>query len=52
MKPICTDIKYEKFGDFIKKLRILITGEERTPNLYYILNVLGPDKVKTRMISE
>lgn len=52
MKQICSDMGYEKFGDFMKGLRILITGEERTPNLYYILNVLGPDKVKTRIVSK
>ena len=46
MKEVSIEMKYEKFGEFMKDLRITITGEEKTPNLYFVLNVLGKDKVK------
>ncbi len=52
MKQICTDLGYEKFGDFMKALRIILTGEERTPNLYFLFNVLGSEKVKDRIMAE
>lgn len=51
MKEISKELEYEKFGDFMKDLRISITGEERTPNLYHLLSILGFSKVEARLLN-
>ena len=32
-----------------KVLRVLITGRDKTPDLYDIMRILGQDKVKARL---
>jgi glutamyl-tRNA synthetase len=43
------DFKNMKFGEFMMVIRRLITKRERTPNLYYILKVLGKERVMGRV---
>lgn len=38
-----------KFGEMMMLLRKAVTGKEKTPNLYYIFEVLGRDKVLERL---
>ena len=38
-----------KFADFMMIIRKSVTGRERTPNMYYVMNVLGKDKVLNRI---
>ncbi|MDQ5957181.1 MAG: nondiscriminating glutamyl-tRNA synthetase [Patescibacteria group bacterium] len=44
--PFVNDIK---FGDMMMSLRKSITSQEKTPNLYYIFEVLGRDRVLQRL---
>lgn len=48
-KKIAKDNGYEKFGDFMMDLRLSITNEKRTPNMYYLFKVLGKDRVFARI---
>jgi glutamyl-tRNA synthetase len=36
-------------SDVAKVLRVLITGRDKTPDLYDIMRILGQDKVKARL---
>lgn len=38
-----------KFGAFMMELRRVITGKDRTPNMYYLFEVLGREKVLSRL---
>lgn len=38
-----------KFGEMMMLLRKSVTGKEKTPNMYYIFDVLGRDKVLERL---
>ncbi len=37
------------FALFMKTIRVGVTGRDRTPNLFYVLKVLGKDRVLTRL---
>lgn len=39
------------FADFMKLIRLAITGTNRTPNLFYVLKVMGKDRVLNRLKS-
>jgi glutamyl/glutaminyl-tRNA synthetase len=39
------------FADFMKIIRLTITGTNRTPNLFYVLKVMGRDRVINRIKS-
>lgn len=36
-------------SDVAKVLRVLVTGRDKTPDLYEIMQILGPEKVKSRL---
>lgn len=38
-----------QFCDVCEMLRVAVTGRLQTPNLYYILKVLGPDRMQERI---
>ena len=38
-----------KFGAFMMELRKAITGKERTPNMYYLFEVLGKERILKRL---
>ncbi len=51
-KEICINneiLNKYKFGEIMMVLRQKITGLEKTPNLYFIFNVLGKDRVLYRL---
>jgi glutamyl-tRNA synthetase len=33
------------FADFMKLIRLAVTGTNRTPNLFYVFNVMGKERV-------
>ncbi len=37
------------FAMFMKVIRVAITGRDRTPNLFYVLKVMGKDRVLSRL---
>jgi glutamyl-tRNA synthetase len=39
-----------KFGAFMMEMRKAVTGKDRTPNMYYLLNVLGKERVLKRFV--
>jgi glutamyl-tRNA synthetase len=39
------------FATFMKILRLAVTGTNRTPNLFYVLKVMGKDRVVNRIKS-
>lgn len=39
------------FADFMKIIRLAITGTNRTPNLFYVLKVMGKERVINRLNS-
>lgn len=39
------------FADFMKLIRLAVTGTNRTPNLFYVLRVMGKDRAVRRMSS-
>lgn len=39
------------FAMFMKMIRLALTGKERTPNLFYIFNVMGKERVVARLKS-
>ena len=41
-----------KFGAFMMELRKAITGKERTPNMYYLFEVLGKERILKRLNSQ
>ena len=49
MKIISTYIGYDKFANFMRDLRLALTLEERTPNLYDIMQVMGKERVLGRL---
>ncbi len=49
MKKISIYIGYDKFANFMRDLRLALTLEERTPNLYDIMQVMGKDRVLGRL---
>lgn len=49
MKVISTYLGYDKFANFMRDLRLAITLEERTPNLYDVMQVMGRDRVLARL---
>ena len=40
---------YEKFGEMMADIRVVITNRDRTPNMYYLFRVLGKDKIIKRI---
>lgn len=38
-----------KLGDFARIIRVKLTGKNRTPDLYTILQVMGSDRIKARL---
>jgi glutamyl-tRNA synthetase len=48
LKESPTEFKGD-FADFMKIVRLAITGVNRTPNLFYVLKVMGKDRVLSRM---
>ena len=49
MKNISTYFGYDKFANFMRDLRLALTLEERTPNLYDIMQVMGKERVVGRL---
>jgi glutamyl-tRNA synthetase len=37
------------FADFMKLIRLAVTGTNRTPNLFYVFNVMGKERVMNRI---
>jgi glutamyl-tRNA synthetase len=36
-------------ADYAKIIRVVLTGKTRTPDLYTIMQIMGEDRVKTRL---
>ena len=49
MKEISIYLGYDKFANFMRDLRLALTLEERTPNLYDIMQVMGRERVLGRL---
>lgn len=49
MKAISKYLGYDKFANFMRDLRLALTLEERTPNLYDIMQVMGKERVSDRL---
>ena len=49
MKSISVYLGYDKFANFMRDLRLALTLEERTPNLYDIMQVMGKERVLGRL---
>ena len=49
MKEFSTYFGYDKFANFMHDLRLAITLEEKTPNLYDVMAVMGVERVVSRL---
>ena len=49
MKAISKYLGYYKFANFMRDLRLALTLEERTPNLYDIMQVMGKERIVRRL---
>ena len=49
MKEFAIYFGYDKFANFMSDLRLALTLEDRTPNLYDVMMVMGQDKVIGRL---
>ena len=51
MKELSVYFGYDKFANFMSDLRLALTLEDRTPNLYDVMLVMGQDRVTRRLLS-
>ena len=49
MKEFSIYFGYDKFANFMRDLRLAITLEEKTPNLYDVMAVMGVERVVSRL---
>ena len=49
LKQISNSLEYKKFSEFMMDIRIAITKKTKTPNMYYMFDVLGKEKVLERL---